>query len=79
MADNIEERTEEAAVFLKKGNTARGESDYLLNSLTIPNTQLNQIVEDMVQELVRRLGYKPEEMMDYKLTLRLEASERQPA
>jgi len=76
MADNVEKRTEEATCFLRKGNPQIGEKDYVINSLTIPNTQLNGVVDGMVQEVAKRLGYKPEEMMDYKLTLTLEASHK---
>ncbi|HLC78638.1 MAG TPA: hypothetical protein VJH92_05940 [Candidatus Nanoarchaeia archaeon] len=75
MTDNISTRTEEATACFRKANQ-QGGRDYLINSLTIPNTQLNDIVDDMVQHLIKKLRYKPEEMMDYKLTLTLEASER---
>ena len=77
MADNVEKRTEMATAFLRKEDSYLGEKIACYNSLTIPNTQLNDVVDKMVKTVAERLGYQPEEMIDYKLTITVEASERQ--
>ncbi|MBI2044789.1 hypothetical protein HYT23_01910 [Candidatus Pacearchaeota archaeon] len=68
MANNIATRTEVAAACLRNNG--------LLNSLTISNTQLNAIVDDMVYDLAKRLGYQPEESMDYKINISIIAEPR---